>query len=85
MRLSERVSSMQFSPIRGFNKLAAAEEAKGKKIYHLNIGQPDVETPETTVYYYRSTVEGSFIDNCNPVEDFVNAYGHLIKAVITKK
>ncbi|MCI7249416.1 MAG: pyridoxal phosphate-dependent aminotransferase, partial [Clostridiales bacterium] len=46
MRLSERVSSMQFSPIRGFNKLAAAEEAKGKKIYHLNIGQPDVETPE---------------------------------------
>lgn len=37
---------MQFSPIRGFNKLAAAEEAKGKKIYHLNIGQPDVETPE---------------------------------------
>lgn len=46
---------------------------------------PDVETPETTVYYYRSTVEGSFIENCNPVEDFVNAYGHLIKAVITKK
>ena len=46
---------------------------------------PDVETPETTVYYYWSTVEGSFIENCNPVEDFVNAYGHLIKAVITKK
>ena len=37
---------MQFSPIRGFNKLAAAEEAQGKKIYHLNIGQPDVKTPE---------------------------------------
>ena len=46
---------------------------------------PDVETPETTVYYYRSTVVGSFIENRNPVEDFVNAYGHLIKAVITKK
>ncbi len=46
---------------------------------------PDVETPETTVYYYRSTVEGSFIESRNPVEDFVNAYGHLIKAVITKK
>ena len=37
---------MQLSPIRGFNKLAAAEEAQGKKIYHLNIGQPDVKTPE---------------------------------------
>ena len=46
---------------------------------------PDVETPETTVYYYRSTVEGLFIAGRNVVEDFVNAYGHLIKAVITKK
>ena len=24
---------------------AVAAEAKGRKIYHLNIGQPDVETP----------------------------------------
>ena len=46
---------------------------------------PDVETPETTVYYYRSAVEGLFIGGHNAVEDFVNAYGHLIKAVITKK
>ena len=46
MKLSNRVDSMQFSPIRKFNPIAKEVEATGKKIYHLNIGQPDVETPE---------------------------------------
>lgn len=45
MELSKRVASMQFSPIRRFNGYAFEAEAKGKKVYHLNIGQPDVETP----------------------------------------
>ena len=46
MDISNRVESMQFSPIRKFNPIAIKAEKAGKKIYHLNIGQPDVETPE---------------------------------------
>lgn len=46
MKLSERVEKMQFSPIRRFNEYALEAERNGKKIYRLNIGQPDVETPE---------------------------------------
>lgn len=46
MNISKRVESMQFSPIRKFNPIAIKAEKAGKKIYHLNIGQPDVETPE---------------------------------------
>ncbi len=45
MKVSERVAAMQFSPIRRFNTFAFEAEAKGKKVYRLNIGQPDVETP----------------------------------------
>ena len=45
MNLSSKVQSMQYSPIRRFNKFAFEAEAKGKKVYHLNIGQPDIETP----------------------------------------
>ncbi len=45
MRLSNNVNAMQFSPIRRFNPIATAAEEAGRKIYHLNIGQPDVETP----------------------------------------
>ena len=45
MDISKRVGAMQFSPIRRFNTFAFEAEAKGKTVYHLNIGQPDVETP----------------------------------------
>lgn len=45
MEISQRVADMQFSPIRRFNVFAFEAEAQGKKVYRLNIGQPDVETP----------------------------------------
>lgn len=45
MNISKRVEAMQFSPIRKFNPVAIKAEKESKKIYHLNIGQPDVETP----------------------------------------
>lgn len=45
MKLSDRVQAMQNSPIRKFNPMAAEAKAQGTKIYHLNIGQPDIETP----------------------------------------
>ncbi|MBR0374790.1 MAG: pyridoxal phosphate-dependent aminotransferase [Mogibacterium sp.] len=37
---------MQYSPIRRFNPLAKAAEDKGMRVYKLNIGQPDIVTPE---------------------------------------
>lgn len=45
MHLSEKVQAMQYSPIRRFNEYAFEAEAAGKTVYHLNIGQPDIETP----------------------------------------
>ncbi len=45
MKLSEKVLGMQHSPIRKFNVYAFDAKAKGKKVYHLNIGQPDIKTP----------------------------------------
>ena len=45
MEVSKRCAAMQFSPIRRFNVLAfEAEREHGKKVYRLNIGQPDIET-----------------------------------------
>lgn len=46
MNISKKISKMQNSPIRKFNMLALEAENSGKKIYRLNIGQPDIETPE---------------------------------------
>ena len=46
MKLSQKVAVMQHSPIRKFNRYAREAEEKGIKVYRLNIGQPDVKTPE---------------------------------------
>ena len=46
MFVSERIKSMQESPIRKLVPLAEEAKLKGKKVYHLNIGQPDIKTPD---------------------------------------
>lgn len=45
LQLSERAHRMPASPIRRLAPLAEAAKARGIKVYHLNIGQPDIETP----------------------------------------
>ena len=49
MKLSKRVQACELSPMRKFHPFAVEAQAKGRKIYHLNIGQPDIATPE--VYF----------------------------------
>ena len=43
--LSRRALEMPASPIRKLAPLADDAKARGIKVYHLNIGQPDIETP----------------------------------------
>ena len=45
MKMSSKMERCGLSPMRKFNPAATEAEARGLKIYHLNIGQPDVETP----------------------------------------
>ena len=49
MQISINANRCEPSPMRKFHPLAVAAEKKGKKIYHLNIGQPDLATP--SAYY----------------------------------
>ncbi|MDR3262577.1 MAG: pyridoxal phosphate-dependent aminotransferase [Tannerella sp.] len=44
--ISKRGINMPASPIRKLVPLANQAKAKGIKVYHLNIGQPDLPTPE---------------------------------------
>jgi aspartate aminotransferase len=45
-KLSTRGISMPESPIRKLVPFAELAKKKGNKVYHLNIGQPDIETPQ---------------------------------------
>lgn len=46
MKLSQRIQALATSPIRKLTPYADAAKAAGKKVYHLNIGQPDIKTPD---------------------------------------
>ena len=45
-KISERAVEMPASPIRKLAPLASAAKRRGTKVYHLNIGQPDLPTPQ---------------------------------------
>lgn len=45
-KISERGTAMPNSPIRKLAPLSDSAKARGLKVYHLNIGQPDLPTPQ---------------------------------------
>ena len=49
MRISINANRCEPSPMRKFHPLAVEAKKRGKTIYHLNIGQPDLATPQA--YY----------------------------------
>ncbi|MHB8209233.1 pyridoxal phosphate-dependent aminotransferase [Mucilaginibacter sp.] len=44
-KISDKGQRMPASPIRKLTPFADKAKLEGKKVYHLNIGQPDIETP----------------------------------------
>lgn len=46
MKISDRLKAVPASPIRKLVPLADAAKKSGVKVYHFNIGDPDVKTPE---------------------------------------
>ncbi len=59
MKISERVLGLGASPMRKFNPIVRDAKSRGIKIYHLNIGQPDIPTPENfmeSIRNYRDPV-----------------------------
>ncbi|HLR38515.1 MAG TPA: pyridoxal phosphate-dependent aminotransferase [Chitinophagaceae bacterium] len=53
--ISNRGLKMPSSPIRKLNPLADAAKKRGTKVYHLNIGQPDIATPKSAMDAVRTS------------------------------
>ena len=56
-QISERGQIMPASPIRKLVPYAEEAKKKGRKVYHLNIGQPDIKTPEIALDAIRNYPE----------------------------
>ena len=48
-KISNKGIAMPESPIRKLVPFAETAKKSGKKVYHLNIGQPDIKTPEVAL------------------------------------
>ena len=75
-QISHRGLEMPSSPIRKLAPLAEAAKREGVKVFHLNIGQPDLPTPEKGLealrHVTRSTLEYS------PSEGFLSLREKLV-------
>jgi aspartate aminotransferase len=54
LALSMRGGEVPLSPIRKLTPLADAARRRGIQIHHLNIGQPDIRTPQPVIDAYRN-------------------------------
>ncbi len=49
LEVSRRIADVEHSPIRKLVPYADEAKRRGVKVYHLNIGQPDIKTPEVAL------------------------------------
>jgi aspartate aminotransferase len=52
--ISDKGKAMPASPIRKLVPYSEAAKRRGRKVYHLNIGQPDIPTPEVAINALRN-------------------------------
>lgn len=78
MKISKRMEKVEFSAVRKLSPLAEEIEKKGKKIYHLNIGAPDVEVPESFFSaisnYDKRTLQYAPSKGLKPLREKISTY-----------
>ena len=62
MKISDKAAQMPASAIRKLVPLADAAKARGTKVYHLNVGAPDIKSPQCTI--------DGIINKCREVDHF---------------
>jgi aspartate aminotransferase len=85
---SQRGQQMPESPIRKLVPLADKAKARGIKVYHLNIGQPDVKTPQVALDAIRNldrtVLEYSPSDGIKSLRTKLAAYYHSFNIDVTE-
>ncbi|HET6557778.1 MAG TPA: pyridoxal phosphate-dependent aminotransferase [Prolixibacteraceae bacterium] len=84
---SERGNLMPDSPIRTLVPLADKAKEKGRKVFHLNIGQPDLPTPENALEAIRNIdrkiLEYSPSEGIKSFREKLAAYYHTFNIDVT--
>lgn len=81
MTFSERIQSMQASPIRKLIPFADEARSRGIKVYPLNIGQPDIKTPKEyfeAIYNFKNDVLA--YANSHGIPELLNSFSEYYKS-----
>ncbi|OJX88284.1 MAG: aspartate aminotransferase [Paludibacter sp. 47-17] len=86
---SQRGDAMPLSPIRKLVPLADKAKARGIKVYHLNIGQPDLKTPQIALDAIRNIdrkiLEYSPSDGIKSLRTKLAGYYHRFNIDVTEE
>jgi aspartate aminotransferase len=86
---SQRGDAMPLSPIRKLVPLADKAKARGIKVYHLNIGQPDLKTPQVALDAIRNIdrkiLEYSPSDGIKSLRTKLAGYYHRFNIDVTEE
>jgi aspartate aminotransferase len=86
---SQRGQLMPESPIRKLVPLADKAKARGIKVFHLNIGQPDIKTPKVALEAVRNIdreiLEYSPSDGIKSLKTKLAAYYHTFNIDVTEE
>ncbi len=86
---SQRGDAMPLSPIRKLVPLADKAKARGIKVYHLNIGQPDLKTPQVALEAIRNIdrdiLEYSPSDGIKSLRTKLAGYYHRFNIDVTEE
>ncbi|MEO1263170.1 MAG: pyridoxal phosphate-dependent aminotransferase [Bacteroidota bacterium] len=86
-RHSKRGATLSQSPIRSLLPFARKAKAEGTKVYHLNIGQPDIPTPPVALQSVRNIdkyiIEYGASEGLFTLREKVAAYYEKYKAGLT--
>jgi len=88
MAISKRMKTIPPSPIRKLFPYADKARKRGTKIYHINIGQPDINTPENALkvlkQYEPKVLKYSPSHGIEPLRDSISNYFNSLDYGITK-
>lgn len=89
MKFSSKIEKCGLSPMRKFAPYANEAVKQGKKVYHLNIGQPDIATPEAyfeaVKQFSQPVLEYAPSDGVPVMIDAIVDYYNKINAPINNK
>ncbi len=88
-KISNRGEKIPASPIRKLTPLSDAAKARGVKVYHLNIGQPDLPAPQkaldTLRHISRQTLEYSPSQGLKSFREKLSGYYHKFGVNVSEK